>query len=141
MRDIMRIMPEEKNQRDRYGPDKEKAGAFEGGRLPEERREAERPTERPREFPSSEIPEETQVSTSPVYQVSEEAAQESKKIKNLPEDRQIQALIDLAFHKGLRHSIDTARALNNPYILDKFHDLLVDHLYKELVNRGELKEL
>ena len=106
-----------------------------------ERKEYGTAAEVTREIPREELPPEERMASSAAPPVSDEAEQESKKIKNLPRDRQIQALIDLAFQKGLRHSIDTARALKNPYILDAFHDTLTDHLYRELVESGKLKEL
>ncbi len=106
----------------------------------EEKREEERRPEGAGETPQEEISEET-AQAHPAPPISEEAEEEAKRVKDLPQERQIQALVDLAFKKGLRHSIDTARALKNPYILDAFHDTLVDHLYKELVERGKLKEI
>lgn len=112
-----------------------------GERPPEELKEGEAELERRGEVPAKEMPEDVIIPTPHSLHISEEIEKETKQIKKLPQERQIQALVDLALHKGLRHSIDTARALNNPYILDQFHDMLVGHLYKELVEKGKLKEL
>ncbi len=67
--------------------------------------------------------------------------------KPLPEDtrkdiqEKLQRLVDLAFAKGLLEAIREARKANDPYLLDSFHDALVDKLYDELVRRHKLDEL
>ena len=53
----------------------------------------------------------------------------------------LQDLVNIAFSSGIESAVAKARKMNDPYILDAFHDLLVDRLYKELVKRGKLKEL
>ena len=53
----------------------------------------------------------------------------------------LQELVDMAFHSGLVSAIEKAKKMHDPYILDAFHDLLVDRLYKELIERGKLEEL
>ena len=49
--------------------------------------------------------------------------------------------MDVAFQSSLTVAIDEARAMNDPYLLDAFHDTLVDKLYKELITRHKLDEL
>lgn len=63
-------------------------------------------------------------------QISEE---EQKREQEL-----IQHLVDIAFQDGVLAAIDEARKLNDPFLLDAFHDLLVDKLRDELVARGKL---
>lgn len=53
----------------------------------------------------------------------------------------LQHLVNVAFEHGLVKAINEARIMKDPYILDAFHDLLVDKLYQELINRDKLKEL
>ena len=60
---------------------------------------------------------------------------EAKEIKKFPASQQVGALISLVFEKGLENTISVARQLNNPAILDEFHDLLVDRYYKELAGK------
>lgn len=67
--------------------------------------------------------------------------QKAKQIKAEPKERQIKLLTDLAFEKGVSHAIEVARSLDNPYLLDEFHDALVDELYNKLVETGKLKQL
>ena len=53
----------------------------------------------------------------------------------------LQELVDIAFEDGLTGAIEKAKKMKDPYILDSFHDLLTDRLYKDLVKRDKLKEL
>lgn len=65
----------------------------------------------------------------------------------LSEDKQkeiqekLQHLVDVAFQEGLLAAIEKARITNDPYLLDAFHDTLVDKLYQELVKQHKLDEL
>ena len=56
-------------------------------------------------------------------------------------NEQLKNLVDLAFQKGISYATDVARDLDNPYLMDAFHDTLVDKLHKELVERGKLEEI
>ncbi len=62
-------------------------------------------------------------------------------LKGEPKERQVQLLTDLAFEKGVIHATQVARGLDDPYILDEFHDTLVDKLYDYLVKEGRLKQI
>lgn len=53
----------------------------------------------------------------------------------------LQQLVNLAFEQGLLTAIDQARKTNNPYLIDAFHDMLTDKLYRELVVQHKLEEL
>ena len=68
-------------------------------------------------------------------------SQTAKQIKEEPKERQVKLLIDLAFEKDLSHAVEVARRLDNPYLLDEFHDVIVDELYNKLVEEGKLKKL
>lgn len=57
-----------------------------------------------------------------------------------PREEQVKALCKIAFDKGLAEAIKAAKALDNAYVLDEFHDSLVDELYRELVEKGKLKK-
>lgn len=41
---------------------------------------------------------------------------------------EINSLIEMAFEEGIEKAIKKARKLNNPYILDEFHDRLIEKL-------------
>ena len=64
-----------------------------------------------------------------------------KELKGQKKERQIQLLTGLAFDKGVIHATEVAQKLDDPYILDEFHDTLVDELYNYLVEQGKLKEV
>lgn len=66
---------------------------------------------------------------------------EVKEIKKFPKDQQVGALVSLVFEKGLFQAISVAKALNNPAVLDEFHDVLVDRYYQILIEKGILKYL
>ena len=48
---------------------------------------------------------------------------------------QVEQLIDLTFHQGIKKVVARARRAN-PFILDAFHDALTDKLYEELKSRN-----
>ena len=51
---------------------------------------------------------------------------------------EIEYLLDLAVHRGIEKAAAEAKK-SNPYVLDAFHDALVEKLYPELQRRGVLK--
>lgn len=91
-----------------------------------------------------EIGEKPPVVSVPVISREEELTDEEKlslgKIKVLTKEKQLETLGEIALWRGLALAIKIAKALNNAYILDEFHDTLIDKLYKELISRGKLKE-
>lgn len=64
---------------------------------------------------------------------------EVKEIRALETDQQIGALISVVFQKGLSQAVSLARHLDNPAVLDEFHDALVDRYYDALASQGFLK--
>lgn len=73
--------------------------------------------------------------------VPPQAKPEVGDFKNLEKNQQLKNLVDLAFQKGISYAADVARDLDNAYLMDEFHDTLVDKLHKELVERGKLEEI
>lgn len=47
-----------------------------------------------------------------------------EKITKVQKERQVQALLELSEKRGVEHTVAVARALNDPYVLDRFHDEL-----------------
>ncbi len=64
---------------------------------------------------------------------------EAEEIKKFPPSQQVGALISLVFEKGLPEAISVAKNLNNPAILDEFHDILIDRYHKILIEKKILK--
>jgi len=67
--------------------------------------------------------------------------QQVKDLQSLDRQNQVKILSDLAFQKGLDFAIQVAKDLDNAYVLDEFHDTLVDELYKRLIQEDKLKQL
>jgi len=61
-------------------------------------------------------------------------------LKRYEKTQQLKGLIDIAFQKGVSYAVDVAREMDNPFLLDELHDVLVDELRKELIDRGKLEE-
>ena len=66
---------------------------------------------------------------------------EVKEISKFPPSQQVGALISLVFEKGLREALSIARQLQNPAILDEFHDTLIDQFYERLIKEKIIKPL
>jgi len=64
-----------------------------------------------------------------------------KEIKNLDQEHQVQTLCELSLQKGLSYAISVARGLDNPHVLDAFHDTLTDELRQRLIQEDKLEEL
>lgn len=65
--------------------------------------------------------------------------EEVKELISKEKPDQIKKLVSLAFTKGLNYSFEVAKKLNDPYILDELHDILVDELYEQLIKKDKLK--
>lgn len=54
---------------------------------------------------------------------------------------QVQELVNIAFTQGLAEAVKKVASLDNPALLDAFHDVLADQLYDLLVERGQLEKI
>ena len=63
---------------------------------------------------------------------------EADEIKDFSKGEQVGALVSIALEEGLPKAISVARSLNDPAVLDEFHDTLVDYYYDILVKKGVL---
>jgi len=72
-------------------------------------------------------------------QIHDEAiVKDLQHVMSLPKPRQVKVLIYFAFKKGLNHAVNIAQKMKNPYILDEFHDTLVDELYDLLKKKKKI---
>ncbi len=95
--------------------------------------------EKPSPAPSQ---EQAQLSASPVsLSSSQSAAAVPTQGTDLENDRQLKILVDLAFQKGIDAAVEAAKASEDPYLIDKFHDTLVDELRQQLIEKKKLKEV
>lgn len=81
------------------------------------------------------------IKVKPVAASQAHVIKKAKELKAEPKERQIKLLTDLAFEKGVIHATEIAKQLDSPFILDEFHDTLVDELYNYLVEKGKLKQI
>jgi len=51
---------------------------------------------------------------------------------------EIEALIQIAFEKGIVEAIKAAKDKNDPHLLDDFHDALMDRFHEKLVEAGKI---
>ena len=57
--------------------------------------------------------------------LKKEAYEKAKKIQTLGQEEKIEHLLEDAKVKGIVFSIKVAQQINDPYVLDTFHDILV----------------
>jgi len=79
----------------------------------------------------------TPAGASPGVQVKEKAGE----LKRYEKTQQLKGLIDIAFQKGISYAVDVVREMDNPFLMDELHDVLVDELRKELIDKGKLEEI
>ena len=77
-----------------------------------------------------------QENVSPTLQTS---APSLSQVQALEPNQKVGHLINLTLEKGLDHSIAIAKQLDDPALVDEFHDILVDNFYNELVKRGVIE--
>lgn len=65
---------------------------------------------------------------------------EAEEIAKFSRPEQVGALVNLVFERGLEYSLNVARQLDNPAILDEFHDTLIDKYYQLLVEYGIIQQ-
>lgn len=68
----------------------------------------------------------------------DDLAKDLQKIMSLDKPKQVKTLVYLAFRKGIHYAVNIAEQLKDPYLLDEFHDTLVDHLYELLKNKKKI---
>ena len=81
------------------------------------------------------------VPSAPASKLSSKVSTQIKKLKELDKKNQVKELCKLSFSEDLDFAVNVAEGLNNAYILDEFHDALVDELYDKLIEKGTLKKM
>jgi len=71
----------------------------------------------------------------------EQVKADIEKLSGVEKNQQLKSLVDLAFAKGVAHATEVVRNLDNPYLMDEFHDTLIDEFHKKLVDEGKLEEI
>lgn len=52
---------------------------------------------------------------------------------------QLTILVNLTLTKSIYYAVKTAKKIGNAYLLDRFHDLIVNELYEDLVKKKKIK--
>ncbi|MDP3731079.1 MAG: hypothetical protein Q8R34_01120 [bacterium] len=76
------------------------------------------------------------IPSAPPVPVAELPSYLSDELKN-----KVQELVNMAFAKSIEEAVKEASKLNNPALIDAFHDVLVDQLYNTLIERGKLLKI
>lgn len=61
--------------------------------------------------------------------LKQQAQIQAQKIKNLGEEEKIKSLLKIAKLKGVIYSVNVAKKMDDPYILDTLHDILAKEGY------------
>ena len=73
-----------------------------------------------------------------VKKINDDIASDLKEIMSMDKPKQVKALVYLAFKKGVNYAANIADQLKDPYLLDEFHDTLVDNLYDLLKKKKKI---
>ena len=120
----------------------EKKAAFEKPEHSFEEKETEITKENLLEKSQSQIPTSTQqVTTDDEEKKEKHVKKTSEELKSLDTPGKVARLVVIAFEKGIAHSINIAKNMNDAYLLDALHDKLIGELHDELVKKGKLKDL
>lgn len=62
-------------------------------------------------------------------------------MKNLDTENQLKRLVELAFQKNLKEAIAVVKKLDNAYLIDQFHDVMIDQFRKDLLEQKKIEEI
>jgi hypothetical protein len=72
-------------------------------------------------------------------EIQKQAETKAVQTAALEPKQQLEQLVGLAFEKGPAFAVETARRLNDPFILDALHDTLAkNQLYQKLTQTGKI---
>lgn len=106
-----------------------------------EAREKEEELEQQKEKQQPSVIEEKPLVRRQVAPIPPKTKKTAGKVKDPDISHQVAILVSLAFDKGIYQAVKRARDLNNSYLLDRFHDTLVNELYDQLVKHKKIKPI
>ena len=63
-----------------------------------------------------------------------QAQSHAQQIKSLEEEEKLKHLLEIARSKGVIYAVNVAKKMDDPYVLDKFHDMLTEKgMYKKFM--------
>jgi hypothetical protein len=77
----------------------------------------------------------------PVPAAPRRVAAPARKQGIIEKNPKVKALVDMAFHEGVAKAVEEAKKTGDAYLIDAFHDALVDEVYDMLLKEGLLKEM
>jgi len=105
------------------------------------KREAEKIKEAEKKAEKSELSQSRKPATPPPSKLmtDQNLVADLRHVMSLDKPKQVKVLVYLAFTKGVHHAFAIASKLKDPYLMDEFHDIMVDELYELLMKRKKIK--
>jgi hypothetical protein len=75
----------------------------------------------------------------PSAKQTDDAKKKADDLKETEHKEQVESLVEIALSKGIVDAVETARHLNDPHLLDDFHDAIVDVYFDKLVAAREVE--
>ena len=95
-----------------------------------------------KEIVEQEMPVDASVSvnvpSAPAFDYTAQAKQKADDLREKGHREQVEALVEIALTKGILAAVGVARHLDNPHLLDDFHDMLVDEYYEKLIQARKI---
>ena len=109
---------------------------------PQKRKEKEKVKEAEKQVDTGEASQKTSPPPPPPSKImtDEELVADLRHVMSLDKPKQVKVLVYLSFKKGVHHALHIAKKLKDPYLLDEFHDTLVDELYDLLIKKKKIKK-
>lgn len=110
--------------------------------LPKEVKEEEKIKETEKQVDEGEVAQKAAPPPPPPSKMmtDEDLVADLRHVMSLDKPKQVKVLVYLAFKKGVHHAFHIAKRLKDPYLLDEFHDTMVDELYDLLVKKKKIKK-
>ena len=106
----------------------------------EKKREAEKIKETEKKIEAEELSQTKPLSPPPSKLMTDQnLVADLKHVMSLDKPKQVKVLVYLAFTKGVHHAFHIASKLKDPYLMDEFHDTMVDKLYDLLIKKKKIK--
>lgn len=104
-----------------------------------EQHEQEKLREAEKQVDTDEVSQKTPPPPPSKLMTDQDLVADLQSVMSLDKPKQVKVLVYLAFKKGVHHAFNVAKKLDDPYLLDEFHDTMVDELYDLLVKKKKIK--
>ena len=76
--------------------------------------------------------------SAPAFDYTAQAKQKADDLREKGHHEQVEALVEIALTKGILVAVGVARHLDNPHLLDDFHDMFIDEYYEKLIQARKI---